>query len=45
MAAPTVLVFDDESLVSQNLCKFVIEKANKSIETKQKFIVGVSGEN
>ncbi|XP_046558305.1 6-phosphogluconolactonase-like [Haliotis rubra] len=43
MAAPTVLVFENDSSVSENLCKFVIDKANDAIKRKNVFTVGVSG--
>lgn len=45
MAAPTVLVFENESSVSENLCKFVADKANDAIKRKNIFTVGVSGKN
>ncbi|XP_046381284.1 6-phosphogluconolactonase-like [Haliotis rufescens] len=43
MAAPTVLVFENESSVSENLGKFVADKANDAIKRKNIFTVGVSG--
>ena len=43
MAAPTVKIFDSYVEVADKLCSFVIEKANKAIDERSVFLVGVSG--
>ena len=43
MAAPCVKVFDSDSTVAEELCSFIIEKANKAIHERGTFFVGVSG--
>ena len=45
MAAPIIKVYDTDKEVSDELCKFVIEKANAAIEAKHLFTVGVSGKH
>ena len=36
-------VFDTDSDVSSNVCKFVIEEANKAIDKQGMFSIGLSG--
>ncbi|KAK7478786.1 hypothetical protein BaRGS_00029997 [Batillaria attramentaria] len=43
MATPVVNVTDSETSVSQKLCELVIEKANAAIQSKNLFLIGVSG--
>ena len=43
MSMPLIDVLQSESDVSSKLCQLVIEKANASIDSKQLFVIGVSG--
>ncbi|CAH1785858.1 unnamed protein product, partial [Owenia fusiformis] len=43
MAAPILKIFDTDKTVAQNLCSFVIDRANSCINSHGIFAVGVSG--
>ncbi|KAL4219031.1 hypothetical protein ACF0H5_021614 [Mactra antiquata] len=43
MAAPMITVEENDSLVANSLCSFVIERANEAIEKRGKFFIGLSG--
>ena len=40
---PILNVFDDEVAVSEHLCSFIIEVANRAIEQEGRFTIGLSG--
>ena len=43
MAAPCVKIFESDNKVAEELCLFVIQKANDAIRERDKFLVGFSG--
>ena len=43
MAALCVKILESDNKVAEELCSFVIEKANEAIREREKFHVGVSG--
>ncbi|ESO84989.1 hypothetical protein LOTGIDRAFT_196232 [Lottia gigantea] len=43
MSAPSVQVFDSDTIVADKLCSLVVNRANETIKARGKFFIGVSG--
>lgn len=44
MAAPMIRVLESDTAVANEVCSFIIEKANYAINQKGLFTIGLSGE-